>query len=217
MGKGVVRLGRACRRCASRISAPAEGIASCGIAGCVEAMKEGLGGKFLGTSNVLQAMELRHRGDRDQRPRAADGAGHDGRRRSAVCCALPTACSKAGSARTKGTSSSCCRTLTGRAPSCAMPRPGWRSGAGSAIDSKDPVEGGEEIISWWKAMGQGPAGEAPDLLRRPGHRQYRKGLPPLHRPRPPGVRLGHVADQRSARLRAGEETRTSIPSPWSAR
>ena len=49
------------------------------------------------------------------------------------------------------------------------PAPDWVASdwTGFRLDLAPPIEGGAEIIAWWRAQGQGPAREAADLLRRP--------------------------------------------------
>ena len=122
---------------------------------CVEAMKEGLGEKFIGTSNVLQAMELdieaigtnAHELPMVRAAMAADDwqllhspysvleswqRTYEGN----LLVVLPD---------TYGTTA-----FLRHAPHWVAQWSGFR------IDSKDPIEGGEEIISWWTAMGQDP-------------------------------------------------------------
>ena len=54
--------------------------------------------------------------------------------------------------------------------------PEWISGwSGCRIDSKDPVEGGEELIRWWQERGQDPRGKTADLLGWPRRGQHRAG------------------------------------------
>ena len=122
---------------------------------CIEAMKEGLGAKFTGTSNVLQAMELdieaigtnAHELPMVRAAMAEDENSllhspysvleswqrtYDGN----LLIALPD---------TFGTT-----TFLKNAPEWVAEWSGFR------IDSKDPVEGGEELIRWWRKMGQDP-------------------------------------------------------------
>ncbi len=78
--------------------------------------------------------------------------------------------------------------------------PDWLSAwTGIRIDSGDPVEGAETAIAWWIARGQDPSRETGDLLRRPRSRKDRDALRPLPRPGEDRLRLGHAADQRFPR------------------
>jgi len=123
---------------------------------CIAAMKEGLGEKFIGTSNVLLAMDLdldaigtnahelpmveaalaRNEQQLLQSPytildrwsRTYDGN---------LLIVLPD---------TYGTTS-----FLERAPDWVAKWSGFR------IDSKEPIAGGEELIEWWKARGENPA------------------------------------------------------------
>lgn len=122
---------------------------------CVEAMKEGLGEKFIGTSNVLHAMELdieaigtnAHElpmvratmaGDDRELLRSPYSVLESWQRtyEGNLLVVLPD---------TYGTSA-----FLRHAPSWVARWSGFR------IDSKDPIEGGEEIIAWWRAMGEDP-------------------------------------------------------------
>ena len=122
---------------------------------CVEAMKEGLGEKFIGTSNVLQAMELDIEAigtNAHELPMVRAAMAADDRQllhspysvleswqrtyEGNLLVVLPD---------TYGTTA-----FLRHAPHWVAQWSGFR------IDSKDPIEGGEEIISWWTAMGQDP-------------------------------------------------------------
>ena len=90
---------------------------------CVEAMKEGLGEKFTGTSNVLHAMELDIEAIGtnahelpwyEQRWPAMTGS----------CCEPRTACSKVGNVLMRETFSSCCPIRSEPPPFCATHRIG---------------------------------------------------------------------------------------------
>ena len=122
---------------------------------CISAMKEGLGDAFTGTSNVLLAMELdldaigtnAHELPMVQATLASDD---EGLRKSPykvlenwqrtydsnLLIVLPD---------TFGTT-----TFLRNAPDWVSDWSGFR------IDSKDPIEGGEELISWWQSRGVDP-------------------------------------------------------------
>lgn len=123
---------------------------------CIAAMKEGLGEKFIGTSNVLMAMDLdleaigtnAHELPMVEAASAKDDnelllspyrvlerwqRTYDGN----LLIVLPD---------TYGTSS-----FLHHAPDWVADWSGFR------IDSKEPIAGGEELIAWWKSRGQNPA------------------------------------------------------------
>jgi nicotinate phosphoribosyltransferase len=122
---------------------------------CVQAMIEGLGANFLGTSNCLIAMR-----------REVEAIGTNAHELPMVYSALATTDAELANAPyqvladwqqdyegnlriilpdTYGTSG-----FLARAPK-------WMDGwTGIRIDSKDPITGGEEAIAWWKARGVDP-------------------------------------------------------------
>ena len=122
---------------------------------CVEALKDGLGDKFIGTSNVRLAMEhdleaigtnahelpmvMAALADDDDELRDAPykvlqswQLNYDGN----LLIVLPD---------TYGST-----TFLKNAPDWVANWSGFR------VDSKEPIAGGEELIQWWKAMGQDP-------------------------------------------------------------
>lgn len=123
---------------------------------CVQAMREGLGSAFLGTSNCLIALR-----------REVEAIGTNAHELPMVYTALTDTDADFRDARyavladwqqdyqgnllvilpdTYGTSE-----FLANAPD-------WiASWTGMRIDSKDPIEGGEEAIRWWRARGQNPA------------------------------------------------------------
>ena len=122
---------------------------------CVDALKEGLGDRFVGTSNVLLAMDLDLEAigtNAHELPmvRAALANSDEELRRSPfevleswqrtydgnLLVALPD---------TFGTTS-----FLNDAPEWVADWSGFR------VDSKDPIEGGEELIAWWKSKGKDP-------------------------------------------------------------
>ncbi|HYF52908.1 MAG TPA: nicotinate phosphoribosyltransferase [Salinarimonas sp.] len=122
---------------------------------CVQAMMEGLGSSFLGTSNCLIALR-----------REAEAVGTNAHELPMVYAALSATDEALGEAPyrvledwqedyegnlrvilpdTYGTTG-----FLAKAPDWVA---GW---TGIRIDSKDPIEGGEEAIAWWRARGQNP-------------------------------------------------------------
>ncbi len=122
---------------------------------CVEAMKEGLGEKFTGTSNILHAMEL----DIE----AIGTNGHELPMVRATMCGddrellqVPYRVLESWQHAYEGNLLIVLPDTFGttaflrRAPEWVARWSGFR------IDSKDPIEGGEEIVAWWQAMGEDP-------------------------------------------------------------
>ena len=122
---------------------------------CVEAMKEGLSEKFTGTSNVLHAMEL----DIE----AIGTNGHELPMVQATMAAgdrellhVPYAVLEGWQRTYEG---NLLIVLPDTFGTTAFLRhaPHWVARwSGFRIDSKDPIEGGEEIVAWWNAMGEDP-------------------------------------------------------------
>jgi len=122
---------------------------------CVEAMKEGLGEKFTGTSNILHAMELDIEAigtNGHELPMVRATMCEDDQELLQVPYRVLESWQRAYESNllivlpdTFGTTS-----FLRRAPEWVARWSGFR------IDSKDPIEGGEEIVAWWKAMGQDP-------------------------------------------------------------
>ena len=160
---------------------------------CVEAVKEGLGPSFTGTSNVLLAMDndLEAIGtNAHELPMVAAAlASDDEELRWApyrvldqwrhtyggnLLIALPDAF---------GTTS-----FLRDAPEWVADWTGFRP------DSAPPIASGEEIIKWWKQKGQDP-GKAFGVFRRHGRRFHRGGLSSLRRQGSRQLRLGHQSHQ----------------------
>ena len=122
---------------------------------CVEAMKEGLREKFTGTSNILHAMEL----DIE----AIGTNGHELPMVRATMCGddrellrIPYRVLESWQRAYEGNLLIVLPDTFGTT-SFLRHAPDWVAGwSGFRIDSKDPIEGGEEIVAWWKAMGQDP-------------------------------------------------------------
>ncbi len=122
---------------------------------CVEAMKEGLGKRFIGTSNVLLAM------DHD-----LEAIGTNAHELPMVMAALTDSEADLYAAP-YAVLQSWARTYDGNLL-IALPdaygtttflknAPDWVADwTGFRIDSKPPIEGGEELITWWKMMGRNP-------------------------------------------------------------
>ncbi len=122
---------------------------------CVEALAEGLGEKFTGTSNVLLAM------DHD-----LEAIGTNAHELPMVIAALTDEEDALRQAPYK-VLESWQRTYDGNllivlpdaygTTNFLKHAPQWISHwSGFRIDSKDPVAGGEEIINWWKSRGEDP-------------------------------------------------------------
>ncbi|MFK7891824.1 MAG: nicotinate phosphoribosyltransferase [Granulosicoccus sp.] len=122
---------------------------------CIAAMKEGLQEKFIGTSNVLMAMNL-----------DLDAIGTNAHELPMVEAALtdndeqiliaPYEVLKLWSGTYDGNLLIVLPDTYGTTKFLAN-APDWvASWSGFRIDSKDPIVGGEELISWWKQRGENP-------------------------------------------------------------
>ena len=123
---------------------------------CVEALKEGLGEAFIGTSNVLLAMDndLEAIGtNAHELPMVLRRARHG--RRGRCAGALPGAAGLAALLRRQPADRAARRVRHGRA-SCATRPTGWRTGRASGPTARPPIEGGEQIIAWWRERGRDP-------------------------------------------------------------
>ena len=122
---------------------------------CVEAMKEGLGGKFIGTSNVLQAMQLDIEAigtNAHELPMVRATMADDDRQ----LLLSPYRVLESWQRTYEGNLLIVLPDTFGTA-AFLRHAPDWVARwSGFRIDSKDPVEGGEELIAWWTAMGQDP-------------------------------------------------------------
>ena len=122
---------------------------------CVDALKEGLGDNFIGTSNVLLAM------DHD-----LEAIGTNAHELPMVAAALAESDTELATSpyRTleswqKTYDSNLLIVLPDAYGTSRFLKdaPEWVADwSGFRIDSKEPIEGGEEIISWWKKMGRDP-------------------------------------------------------------
>ena len=122
---------------------------------CVEAMKEGLGEKFTGTSNVLHAMELDIEAigtNAHELPMVRATMAGDDRQ----LLRTPYSVLESWQRTYEG---NLLVVLPDTFGTTAFLRyaPRWvAQWSGFRIDSKDPIDGGEEIISWWNRMGLDP-------------------------------------------------------------
>ena len=135
---------------------------------CVQAMREGLGDNFVGTSNCLIAMN-----------RDLEAIGTNAHELPMVYCrprrkrrrpaSRPMTFWPTGTKNTTATCASSCPTPT--APRVPGNAPDWLAGwTGIRIDSGDPATAAEIAINWWKDRGEDPREKAGDLLRRAGRR-----------------------------------------------
>ena len=122
---------------------------------CVQAMMEGLGESFLGTSNCLIALR-----------REVEATGTNAHELPMVYAALADSDAELAEAPYKVLSDwqkdyeGNLRVIlpdTFGTTNFLANAPEWVAGwTGIRIDSKDPIEGGEEAIAWWRARGQDP-------------------------------------------------------------
>ncbi|MHA1546158.1 MAG: nicotinate phosphoribosyltransferase [Alphaproteobacteria bacterium] len=123
---------------------------------CVEAMKEGLGDRFIGTSNVFHAMDL-----------DLEAIGTNAHELPMVGAALAETSEELSVAPYK-VLESWQRTYDGNllivlpdtygTAGFLAKAPKWVADwTGVRVDSKDPIVGGDELIAWWKAEGKDPA------------------------------------------------------------
>ncbi|MBX2825644.1 MAG: nicotinate phosphoribosyltransferase [Gammaproteobacteria bacterium] len=123
---------------------------------CIAAMKEGLGDSFIGTSNILMAMEL-----------DLDAIGTNAHELPMVRAALANTDEEL-LVSPYGVLQSWQQTYDGNllivlpdtfgTTTFLKNAPDWvAQWSGVRIDSKDPLIGGEELIEWWTKMGQDPS------------------------------------------------------------
>ena len=173
---------------------------------CVEAMQEGLGDSFIGTSNVKHAMDT-----------GLEAIGTNAHELPMVYAAIADDDEELREAPykvLKDWAKMYGGNLLVVLPDCfgttAFLRnaPDWVADwKGARPDSKLPIEGARELIDWWKRRGRDPReklvvlSDAMDIdsIEEFGARAARAGQPV--------VRLGHQPDQRLHRLRAGRRRR----------
>ena len=176
---------------------------------CVQAMIEGLGPSFLGTSNCLIALR-----------REVEAIGTNAHELPMVYAALadddaalarrPTTCWPTGSRTTTATCASCCPIRSAPEASSRMRRTGWRSGPACASIQAIPIATGEWVIDWWRRRGEDPAqklfifSDALDIA------DIERLHAPFPWPRPARLRLGHAADQRLPRSRSRRPARSVL-------
>ena len=181
---------------------------------CVQAMIEGLGPAFLGTSNCLIAMR-----------REVEAIGTNAHELPMVYSALADNDRELAEAPYRVLADwqqDYDGNLRVMLPDTYGSRqfPGARARVGDELDRhphrfRRPDRGRRDRHRLVAAPQAGPAPEAADLLRRPRRGRDRAHPPAFPRPRAHRLRLGHAAHQRLPRARA--RTGASIPSPSSAR
>ncbi len=123
---------------------------------CIEAMKEGLGEHFIGTSNVLMAMELDVEAigtNAHELPMARAALANN----SEELLSSPYAVLESWQQTYDGNLLIVLPDTFGTT-SFLKHAPDWVADwSGFRIDSKDPIKGGEELIGWWQKMGRDPA------------------------------------------------------------
>ncbi len=180
--------------CASPISARVGGTASCGRTGACRPCSKGLGSSFLGTSNCLIALR-----------REVEAVGTNAHELPMVYAALAESDAEMAKAPYRvlkdwqedyeGNLRVILPDTYGTANFLAN-APDWVADwTGIRIDSKDPIEGGEESIDWWPSRGQDPQGKACNFLRWSGCGCDQRHPSAFSRPRAARLRLGHFADQ----------------------
>ncbi len=122
---------------------------------CVDALKEGLGNNFIGTSNVLLAM--------DHDLEAIGTNAHELPMVAAALADSDEALKQAPFSVLESWQKTYDSNLLIVLPDAygttgfLQDAPEWVANwSGFRIDSKAPIEGGEEIIQWWKKMGKDP-------------------------------------------------------------
>lgn len=122
---------------------------------CIAAMKEGLGDKFIGTSNVLLAMNL-----------DVDAIGTNAHELPMIEAALANSDDELLQSpytvlerwsRTYDGNLLIVLPDTYGTSGFLKRAPGWvAKWSGIRIDSKEPIAGGEELIAWWQSRGEDP-------------------------------------------------------------
>ncbi len=168
---------------------------------CVQALREGLGKNFAGTSNCLVAKnrDLEAIGTNAHELPMVYSALADG---DAALARAPYDVLADWHEEHEGNLRIILPDTYGT-PGFLERAPDWLAGwTGIRIDSGDPAEAAETAIAWWRSRGEDPTHQAHHLLRRPRRGAHRDPPHPLPRARPPVLRLGHAAHQRLPRTGA---------------
>ncbi len=123
---------------------------------CVEAMQEGLGASFIGTSNVKHAMDtgLEAIGtNAHELPMVYAALAEDD---EAVVRGAVQRPEGIGRQCTEATCWSSCLTASARRRSSKMRQTGLADWKGARPDSKLPIAAARELIDWWKERGRDP-------------------------------------------------------------
>ena len=122
----------------------------------------------------------------------------------------PIGCCRTGRRITRATCWSSCPTPTAPRISSPTRRTGSPDWTGIRIDSKDPIEGGEEAIAWWRARGQNPNDKLAIFSDGLDVDVIERHPPAFPRPHAHRLRLGNPADERFPRPGAGRRARSDL-------
>ena len=173
---------------------------------CVEAMQEGLGDSFIGTSNVKHAMDT-----------GLEAIGTNAHELPMVYAAIAegdNALREAPYAVLRDWATMYGGNLLVVLPDCfgttafLHNAPDWVADwKGARPDSKPPLEASFELIAWWRSRGRDPS-EKLIVLSDAMDIEFDRGLGAgAQRQGQPVVRLGNQPDQRFSRLRPGRGRR----------
>ena len=165
---------------------------------CVQAMREGLGDSFIGTSNCLIA-----------KSRDLEAIGTNAHELPMVYAALADGDTELARApydvladwheEHEGNLRMILPDTYGT-PGFLDRAPDWlATWTGIRIDSGDPATGAEAAIRWWKERGEDPTTKLIIFSDGLDVDKVADPPPPIRRPRPRQLRLGHAADQRLPR------------------
>ena len=176
---------------------------------CVQAMMEGLGSSFLGTSNCLIAMR-----------QEVEAVGTNAHELPMVYAALTDSDEELAGAPYRVLADwqqdyeGNLRVIlpdTYGTTNFLRNAPEWvASWTGIRVDSKDPIEGGEEAIEWWQPARAESEGEACDLFRRARCRCDRAHPSPFPRAHAHRLWLGHASHQRLPRACSRRQARPDL-------
>ena len=175
---------------------------------CVEALQEGLGDSFIGTSNVKHAMDT-----------GLEAVGTNAHELPMVYAAIAegdNALREAPYAVLRDWATMYGGNLLVVLPDCfgttafLRDAPDWVADwKGARPDSKPPLEASRELIAWWKGRGRDPKEKLIVLSDAMDIEFDRAGGPCAQRRSQPVVRLGHQPHQRFHRLRARRRGRSA--------